>query len=381
MKLNWKNTSLSLFVKLALGGLLVYALASIIWPKKSIQIPIIKVGVQKPIAREITEYVTQTGNVVAYNSVDLVARVEGYLDTISFTDGSFVKQGTPLFIIQPEPYLEKLKEAQATVAAQNASHAYAKSEYARQQRMYKENATSLNSVESWLARTEETQADVYKAIANEEIAKINYSYTHISAPFDGRIGRHQVDIGNLVGNGAATVLANIEQISPIYVYFNLNELDLITLRKAARRKTITPDELKKIPVFVRMQNESEFKHEGHLDFVNTGLNASTGTIEFRAILENSDYALLPGLFVQVRIPTTNPQTMLTVPETAILYDQSGPYILTLDKDNMVKLTRITLGTADRGYIPVSQGLDPDDKVIIRGLQFATPGHKVEAYDL
>lgn len=381
MKLNWKNTSLSLFVKLALGGLLVYALASIIWPKKSIQIPIIKVGVQKPIAREITEYVTQTGNVVAYNSVDLVARVEGYLDTISFTDGSFVKQGTPLFIIQPEPYLEKLKEAQATVAAQNASHAYAKSEYARQQRMYKENATSLNSVESWLARTEETQADVYKAIANEEIAKINYSYTHISAPFDGRIGRHQVDIGNLVGNGAATVLANIEQISPIYVYFNLNELDLITLRKAARRKTITPDELKKIPVFVRMQNESEYKHEGHLDFVNTGLNASTGTIEFRAILENSDYALLPGLFVQVRIPTTNPQTMLTVPETAILYDQSGPYVLTLDKDNMVKLTRITLGTADRGYIPVSQGLDPDDKVIIRGLQFATPGHKVEAYDL
>lgn len=381
MTFNWKNASLSIYAKLALAGLLVYALAHLIWPDKPVAIPIIKVGVQRPVAREITEYVTQTGNVVAYNSVDLVARVEGYLDSISFTDGSFVKKGAPLFVIQPEPYLEKLKEAQASVAAQKASNEYTKSEYARQQRMYKENATSLNSVESWFARMEETQAEVEKALANEEIAKINYSYTHIAAPFDGRIGRHLVDVGNLVGNGAATVLANIEQISPIYVYFNLNELDLIKLREAARKKNVTPDDLKHIPVYVRMQNETEFKHEGHLDFVNTGLNASTGTMEFRARLENSDYALLPGLFVQVRIPTTNPKMTLTIPDTAILYDQSGAYVLTLGKDDIVMLTRVQLGTASSGYVPVTQGLTSDSKVIVRGLQFATPGHKVAAYDL
>jgi len=334
------------------------------------------VTIQKPKLAKIGEYITQTGNTVAYNSVDLVARVEGYLEQIKFTDGTFVKKGQPLFVIEPAPYMEKLKQAQASVEAQQAGVSYAKAEYARQQRMYKENATSLNNVEIWLAKSKESKAELAKAIANAENAAITYSYTHISAPFDGRIGRHLVDPGNLVGNAEATNLATIEQIDPIYVYFNLNELDLIKLRAAARAEDFKPADINKIPVGVNLQNETEFPHKGHLDFVNTGLNASTGTMEFRALLPNKDYVLVPGLFVKVRIPITQPTPQLTIPDTAIQYDQIGPYILVVDKNNKVVLKRVKTGGIENGMRAIVKGLNAEDNVIVNGLQFATPGNPV-----
>lgn len=344
-------------------------------------LPPAKVGVELPKVMPITEYVKQTGSVVAYNSVDLVARVEGYLEEIKFTDGTKVNKDAPLFVIQPKPYEEKLKEAEASLAAEVAANAYAKSEYARQQRMYKQNATSLNSVESWLSRMQETEAKVSQAQANLEIAKINYSYTHVSAPFDGRIGRHLVDEGNLVGNGTATVLANIEQINPIYVYFNLNEIDLIKLRAAAMKKGFKPEDLNKIPVDVKLQTDTDYRFHGTLDFINTGLNASTGTMEFRALLDNPDFSLLPGLFVTVRVPVDDAKNELTIPDTAVLYDQIGAYVLAVDEQSNVLQLRIETGVAQNGRIPVVKGISSDTKVIVNGLQFATPGHKVDVHDL
>jgi RND family efflux transporter MFP subunit len=334
------------------------------------------VVVQHPKLVNMADYITQTGTTVAFNSVDLVARIEGYLTKIEFTDGTFVKKGQELFVVEPEPYLEKLKEAQATLDAQKASYAYAKAEYDRQKQMYKENATSLNSVEKWLAKSEETKAQIAEAVANVQIAAINYSYTHIASPFDGRIGRHLVDVGNLVGNGKATDLATVEQISPIYVYFNPNELDLIKIRQAAKAHDIKPKDINTIPIYVAMQNEKGFPHEGKLDFVNTGLNASTGTMEFRGILTNKDYALLPGLFVQVRIPISSPTPRLTVPDTAVLYDQIGPYLLLVDKNNNVELRRVKLGGLEQDIRAINKGISAEDKVIVDGLQNATPGNPV-----
>lgn len=347
---------------------------------KAPTIPIPVVTVKKPVVTEMAEYITQTGTTVALNSVNLVARIEGYLDSIEFVDGTFVKKGKELFVIQPEPYMEQLKAAQATVAAQKAGYAYAKSEYARQQRMYKDNATSLNNVESWLAKMHESEAEVAKAVADEQIAAINYSYTHIAAPFDGRLGRHLVDTGNLVGNGKATNLATIEQIDTIYVYFNLNEIDLIKLRAAARARGFKTEDINKIAVEVKMQNATEFTRKATLDFVNTGLNASTGTMELRALLENKDLLYVPGLFVQVRIAITNPTKQLTVPDTALLYDQIGPYLLMVDKNNAVVLTRVELGGVEQGLRAIVKGLNAQDKVIIGGLQNATPGNKVDPHE-
>ncbi len=340
-------------------------------------LPIPMVVVQHPKLTKLTEYVTQTGTLVAYNSVDLVARVEGYLQAINFTDGTMIKKSKELFVIEPESYWEKLVEAKASVTAQKAIAAYDAAEYRRQQRMYKQNATSLNNVEKWQAKSIQSQAEIEKAIANEKIAALNYSYTKVLAPFDGRIGRHLIDIGNLVGHGEATDLATIEQIDPIYVYFNLNELDLIKLRTAARANGFKPADINKIPVYVGMQNENGFPHEGHLDFVNTGLNASTGTMEFRAQLSNKDYALLPGLFVQVRLPISKQHPKLMIPNTAVQYDQIGSYVLTIDNTNTVVLKRVVLGEMEQGLRAVLKGLTAKDKVIISGLQNAAPGHLVK----
>jgi RND family efflux transporter MFP subunit len=340
------------------------------------EIPPPTVVVQKPLMMEMVEYVTQTGTTVAYNSVNLVARVEGYLEKIEFVDGTLVKKGQELFVIQPEPYLEQLKAAQATVAAEKAVDAYNKSEYARQKRMYKQNATSLNEVEKWLAKTQEVTAEIEKATAQAVNAAITYSYTHIASPFDGRIGRHLVDIGNLVGNGVATNLATVEQIDPLYVYFNLNELDLIKLRNAARERGMKPKDINTIPVHISMQNENDFKYQATLDFINTGLNASTGTMELRAVLPNKDYVFLPGLFVQVRVAVTKPTKQLTVPDNAILYDQIGSYVYVVDKDNKVVLKHIKLGSTAQGRRGVLEGLAAQDNVVIQGIQNASVGKKV-----
>ena len=182
----------------------------------------------------------------------------------------------------------------------------------------------------------------------------------------------------MVGNGKATDLATIDQIDPIYVYFNLNELDLVKIRAAAHEHGFKPSDINKMPVYVGMQNEKGFPHEGKLDFVNTGLNASTGTLEFRVLLSNKNYTLLPGLFVQVRIPISKAAPQLTVPDTAVQYDQIGAYLLTVDKENKVVLKRVELGSVEKGMRAILKGISAQDNVIVDGLQNATPGSQVTA---
>jgi RND family efflux transporter MFP subunit len=242
--------------------------------------------------------------------------------------------------------------------------------------MYKENATSLNNVQKWFTQREKDQSDLDKALANESTAEINYSYTHVLAPMDGRIGRHLVDPGNLVGNGKATDLATIDQIDPIYVYFNLNELDLVKLREMAHEYGYKPSDINKIPAYVGLQNEEGFPHEGKLDFVSTSLNSSVGTLEFRVLLSNKDYALLPGLFVKVRIPISKPAPQLTVPDTAVQYDQIGAYLLVIDEKHTVVLKRVEVGSVEKGMRVITKGITAQDDVIVDGLQNATPGSQM-----
>ena len=375
MNFNTQSKAVKLLIILAVL-FFIYWITHLFTKKNTLVIPPPSVLVQKPQLKKMVEYVTQTGTIVAFNSVNLVARVEGYLEKIEFVDGTFVKKGQELFVIQPQSYMEKLKAAEATVAAQKAMDAYNKSEYARQKRMYKDNATSLNEVEKWLAKTQEVEAEIDKATADAVNAEINYSYTHVLSPFDGRIGRHLVDVGNLVGNGKATNLATVEQVDPLYVYFNLNEIDLIKLRAAARAQGFQPKDINTVPVEVSMQNETDYKYKAKLDFVNTGLNASTGTMELRAELENKEHIFIPGLFVQVRIAITQPTYQLTVPATAVLYDQIGSYLLVVDQNNKVLLKRVTLGSVEQGIQGVTKGINAQDNVIIEGVQNASPGNKV-----
>jgi RND family efflux transporter MFP subunit len=344
--------------------------------KKEASSPAPKVVISKPVQAPVTSYLTETGNTVSSLSVDLVARVAGYLDSNNFTDGSMVHKGDLLFVVQPQPYQNQVIQAQATFDADIAMYNYDKEEYVRQAKMYKQHATSLANVQQWLANRDQAAAAVESAKANLDNAKITYSYTQIIAPMDGRIGRHLVDPGNLVGEGAPTTLATLQQLDPMYVYFTINELDLLKLRQLARQANFNPDNIGQIPIQVALQDETGFPHPGYLDFAATELDASTGTIQMRAVIPNKEYALLPGLFVQARIAVSKASPQLTIPSVAVMADQIGSYVFIVDENNKVIQTRITTGSSEGDMVVIATGLKENDHVIVSGLQNATPGGAV-----
>jgi len=215
------------------------------------------------------------------------------------------------------------------------------------------------------------------------LAKINLGYTRVTAPFDGRIDRHLVDPGNLVGSmGSATKLATIEQIDPAYVYFSINERDLLrvraTAREASRAEGTPVGEAPRVPVQVALQTEQGYPHAGTLDFAGSGLDTGSGTLQLRAVVPNAGYLLLPGLFAQVRIALTKPVPQLVVPDRVVSSDQVGSYLLIVDADHKVKQQRIETGAVENGLRAVTAGLDADSEVVIDGLQNAIPGNLVTA---
>src|SRR5215469_4429815 len=235
--------------------------------------PAPSVTVSKPLRMPVTDYLQSTGSVAAFKSVYLMARVEGYLRSVDFRDGTVVKAGQLLFVIEPEPYEAKLASYQAQLLD-------AQTEYNRQLRMIKENATSQANVDKWLSQRDQAAAAV-------TLARINLGYTRITAPFDGRIDRHLVDPGNLVGStGTATKLATIEQIDPAYVYFSINERDLLRVRSAAQAQMKSPGEAPPVPVQVALQTEEGYPHLGTLDFAGSGLDTGSGTLQLRASVPN-----------------------------------------------------------------------------------------------
>jgi RND family efflux transporter MFP subunit len=323
------------------------------------------VTVSHPQALAFQEYLELTGSTVASRTVNLNARVEGYLRKVYFHDGSYVRAGTPLFLIEPEPYAAKvqLNEAQQISAA---------AEYQRQQRLIAQQATSKSSLESWLAQRD-------AARANTELARINLSYTRISAPFTGRIGRHLIDEGNLVGNGQATLLATIEQLSPIYVYFNVNERDVLRVRQAIAAQGLTrmPDS---VPVEAALQTDEGYSLHGTLNFVDTSINPGSGTLQVRASFTNEDRRLQPGMFVRVRV-AIGPQTDYSaVPDTAVGHDQAGSYLLVLDRQSRVTQLRVKTGGILNGMRAITQGVASEDRVIVDGLLNAIPGEPATALE-
>lgn len=331
----------------------------------------------KPVSMPMTDYMEITGSTVAVNSVNLVARVSGYLQEIDFTDGALVKKDQKLFVIQPDTYAAKLQQAQAAVASAQAQVIYAQAQYDRQQGMLSQNATSKANVEQWLSQRDSAKAQVVEAIANEELAAIDFGYTTVSAPFDGKISRHLVDIGNLVGNGTATTLATIDQLDPIYVYFNVNEQDLLAVRAAMAAHGLNPDDVQGHPISIGLQSESGYPHAGKLDYIAPGVDPSTGTIEVRAILDNPGNVLLPGLFVRGQIPLGAPVTRLALPDEAVMSDQAGSYVYVVGTGNVVAQKRVQTGVDNNGMVAVT-GLDATDLVVVDGLQNAAPGVTVAA---
>jgi len=337
-----------------------------------------KVTITTPIERQIPRYFEATGNTAAVNSVDLVARVQGFVQAISYTDGDFVKKGTSLFTIEPQPYKLKVDAAKASVISAQATLTQTQAEYERQAALVGKQVSTQANYDKALAQRDSAQADLQSAQANEHQAEINLGYTDVTAPFDGVVSARQVSIGQLVGANSPTVLATIVQLDPIWVNFTASERDVLQVRAALASRGETSASLIGIPVEVGLQTEDGYPHQGKLDYVAPTVNASTGTLAGRAVFENADRALLPGYFVRVRIASRQQQPALLVPNVALGSDQGGPYVLVVNQDNVVEQRKVDAGQVVGDLRVIESGLGKDDRVIVGGIMRAIPGEKVDA---
>jgi RND family efflux transporter MFP subunit len=334
-----------------------------------------KVTVVQPVKQVVTDYLELTGNTQAINTVQLVARVAGYLEKIFFQDGQMVKKGQLLFHIQKDTYEARLQQAEGQVLLQKALLEYAQKELTRYSNLLDQKAASQTDVDNWRNQRDSAEANLLTAEANRDLAKLDLSYTQVVAPFDGRIDRRLQDPGNMVGSGSNnTVLAEFNQIDPIYVYFTISDLDLARLMKAAGG---IPGQasVKKWPVSVGLANEEGYPRQGYLDFAAISLTPTTGTLLMRGVFSNPAGKILPGLYARVRMPIEKKPAFL-LPEESIGFDQQGTHVLIVNEKNLVERRNIKTGPLVDNLRAVEEGLTGEERVITKGLQRVAPGRQV-----
>jgi RND family efflux transporter MFP subunit len=337
-----------------------------------------EITVALPLKQDVTPFEELTGNTVAFNTVDLVARVEGFLISQSYVDGTFMKKDATLFVIEQTMYKAKVKEAQASLDAAKAQLLNAEAEFTRQETLLRQNVTAQNTYDQAKAKRDSARANVESQEGNLVIAQTNLGYTTVQAPFDGIVTKHLISVGELVGNGMATKLASIVQLDPIYVTFNMSEQDVLKIRENLANRRITIEELSKVPLDIGLMNEEGYPHKGFLNYVSPEVDAQTGTILVRGLFSNPNRDLLPGFFTRIRMPLgLGAKPAFLIPNRVIAEDQAGKYVLVVDKDDVVRQRRIVEGQLLPGGLrSVMQGLNADDRVVLTTSGRAIPGGKV-----
>ncbi|WP_437228496.1 efflux RND transporter periplasmic adaptor subunit [Planctomicrobium sp. SH661] len=336
-----------------------------------------KVTVATPILRPVQEYFETTGQTRAVQEVNLLARVGGYLEEIRFKDGEMVQAGDVLFVIDQNTYQAAVESAKASLKRAEALLRLAEQQLVRTKTLAKENAATESSLDIQNAERDSKEADVDAAKAALREAELNLGYTVITAPFAGRMGRHLVDIGNLVIAGQ-TPLASLESVDPMHAYFTLSEADLLRfteMQKSGQLKPITAAD--PIKLDLALGDTQNFQFHGHLDFRKFGINPETGTAERRAVFPNNPPELMPGLFVRLRAELGEPHPYLLVDEQAVGRDQGGDFLLIVNSDNKVEARKVKLGPRDKGLQAIASGIEASDRVVIQGLQRARPGSTVD----
>lgn len=369
-----KSRALALFLVVGLS----LSVAACKPDNKFVAPPPAEVSVALPLQQSVVPYIEQTGNTQAVNTVDLVARVEGFLTKIEYKDGQFAKKGDPLFKIDPTTYDAKVKQADAELASAKALLLQAEAEFKRQETLLRQNVSAQNTYDQAKAKRDSNQANVENQSANLIIAQANLDYTGVVAPFDGIVTKRLVSIGELVGATSPTKLATIVQLDPIYVTFNLSEQDVLNIRQNLANHRITLEELSKIPLEIGLMTEEGYPHKGHLEYVSPNVDAATGTILVRGVFDNPTRALLPGFFVRVRVPIgLEAKSMLVVPDRVLAEDQTGRYLMVVNKDNVVEQRRVKVGQLLVGELrAIESGLTAEDRVVVSTNGRAIPGAKV-----
>jgi RND family efflux transporter MFP subunit len=333
-----------------------------------------QVTVAKPVERDVAEALEFSGWTEATEAVELRSRVNGYLSQVLFSDGAMVKKNQLLMVIEPEPYEVALAAAKAQKEKAEATLALEQSEYDRT--LAAKAAMTQADVDVAAAELATAKADVAAAAAAVRQAQLNLNYTEIRAPIAGRIGKHLVDVGNLV-QAEQTVLARVEAFDPIYAYFSVSESDLLryvelTVESGGR---VDDEALRKDPpkLFLGLANEADFPREGHVDFAERSIDRQTGTAMQRGVFDNPGWKLIPGLFVRIKAPMGAPRPRLLVDQRAVGADQRGDYLYVVNQDNKVERRSVKLGVVSADLRVVEEGIGPDDLVIVNGLQRAREG--------
>lgn len=344
--------------------------------------PPASVGVAKPVARQVVPQLETTGSMVAYDTVDLVARVQGFVQSIDYSDGQTVKQGQVLFVIEPAPYQAKLQQAQASLQSAEAQLVQAESEYQRQSNLGSKDFSSRSTVDQARATRDTDRANVTNAQAGVALAGIDLGYTRVAAPFAGVATKHLVSVGDLVGATGPTKLATVVRLDPIRVSFSLPESQVQRIRDDMNKAGLKLTDLDKVEVDVGLTTETGTPHRGHLDYVSPSVDTSTGTLELRAVLDNPTASLLPGYFVRVRIPENAfAAEALLVAQTSLAVGQGGSTVLVVDKDNVVEQRVVRTGDTQGALQVIESGLRPDDRVIVEGAARVEPGERVAPHDV
>ena len=335
-----------------------------------------KVTVSQPVRQPVTDYLEFTGNAQAINTAQLRARVPGYLEKVFFKDGDLVKKGQLLFLIQPNTYQAKLEEAEADILKQKAALDHARAEVQRFTRLINQKAAAQSDLDNWRFQLDSAKAALKAAEAKRDLARLDLSYTRVTAPFNGRIDRRLKDVGNLVGAGEYTLLAEINQIDPIYFYFTMNEADLLQVMTKSGRSPLESEKIK-VPLSLGLANEEGYPHQGYLDFAAISLTPTTGSLQLRGIFPNPDGKIVPGLFGRIRGAVMGrTKENLLVPAVALGYDQQGPYVLVVEDNNLVQRRSVKTGIAVGDLRVVQEGLTGNEWIITNGLLRAFPGKPV-----
>lgn len=328
-----------------------------------------QVSVAEVLVKDVTPWIETSGRFVAKERVEIKPRVGGVIKSIRFREGAFVKKGSTLFVIDQAPYKVALDQAEAELARNKASEALATAEIERARRLVEQKLIPPEEFDRRIATETSAKAAVIATQAAVKLARLNLEYTTIKSPINGRVSRAFITKGNLVASDPTPdVLTTVVSLNPIHVYFGSDEKTYLRFSEQARRIATNNDIQQNPPVFVGLNNESDYSHQGFLDFIDNQLDANTGSIRLRAIFDNSDLKYLPGMFARVRIPEPIQVSSILIDEQAIITDQDKKFVYTVGEKGTAMRHNIQLGQVIDGLRMVTDGLQAGDKVIVYGTQ-------------
>ena len=338
------------------------------------------VTVAKPLVKEMEEWSDFTGQFEARESVEVRARVSGYLESVNFTDGQLVKKGDLLFVIEPRPFELALETAKAQLAQTEAQLQLAQQQLDRTAQLRKNDYATKETYDERVSQVAIAAASRDAALAAVNQAQLNLDYTRVTAPVSGRMGRHEVSVGNLVmggTTGSTTLLTTIVSLDPIWLVFNVSEGDGMTYKRLVQKGEIKSPRDNAVEVQGQLMDEKVWTLKGTIDFVDNQYDRSSGTIRVRAAFANPNLFITPGQFGRVRVPMSQLHPTILVPDAAVVTDQSVKLLFTVGPDGTVVPKPVELGpVTDDNLRIIRSGITADDQVIINGLLRAQPGAKV-----